>query len=96
MKYFTYITWQYTRKNKLDNAVAELIENNNRQIIEDERNVDFFKHQILDAIKKREAENPRCKPLKAYWGKLNDHGDLVLYGVGCLTFHIYKSERDLV
>lgn len=95
MSYFTYIHWRYVQKNKLDKSVAELLENNNRMIIKDERDLGFFQEQILATIKNHESLKPRCKPLRASWGKLNDAGDWVLFGVSCLTFHIYKSERDL-
>lgn len=95
MKYFTYIGYSWNARNKLDEAIRTMLFTKNRLII-DVKNIEDFKHEILDEIKKLEEEFKRCKPVKAHWWLPGiNKGDFALgfdgNGSVICSFSIYKA-----
>lgn len=66
MRYFTYISYSWNSRNKLDDAIRKFLFTKNRTII-DEKEIHQFKTHIIDEIKKLEDMYKRCKPVKAHW-----------------------------
>jgi len=95
MRYFSYISFEYTPKNKLHEQVHEFLKANDRKIIEADK-VDQFKRHILSGIKKLNQANPKCNPIEAHWwnpaliGK-KDH--LLNVGIGTIcSFNLFHEE----
>lgn len=89
MQKFSYITWTYVPKNKLEEAVLEFLKTKIRKVITREKVIDFYKENILMVIEELNKKHKRCKPIKAYWEVDNKMGDENLRGVNVCVFKLY-------
>lgn len=99
MKYFSYISNEYSLKNSLEKAVYALLQQNNRQVI-DASEVETFKEKILQDIEVLNKQNPRCRPFKPDWymphfSEARGDAYLRLGGLNnpVCNFHIYHSKN---
>lgn len=94
MKYFSYISWRYSTKNKLDEAIMALLEVNNRKVIPEDE-LEYFKNGIISDIKLFEAEHPKCKSKKASWFLMRPvERDWAISGFGGCNFYLYSSKKN--
>lgn len=66
MKHFTYITATYVCKNKLEKAILQELESQNRKFLA-EAELNSMKVYIIMKIKELNELHPKCKPIAAHW-----------------------------
>lgn len=95
--YLSYIDNTYATKNRLENAVMELIRKNDRTLIIGD-DVELFKEQIIAGIEKLNDEFKRCTPLKAYWdsgyGSKEPTDFYLRTGQTICRFCLYKIRKE--
>lgn len=94
MKYFTILQQNLPAKNDLDFEINYLLYNNSRLLLE-EKELEGFKNNILQEIKKINAANPKCMPKKVQWDKSGvTNNDFRLIGLEAV-FYIYSIKSSL-
>lgn len=89
MHYFSYISYTYSPKNKLEKAVYELLKEKDRSIVPD-NDLIKFQGQITDRIEELNKDFPRCNPIKPYFHKVGK--DYHLSPNVTAVFNIYASK----
>ncbi|MCT4236740.1 hypothetical protein HZP42_10120 [Elizabethkingia anophelis] len=94
MKYFTILQQNLPAKNDLDFEINFLLYNNSRLLLK-EKELEGFKNNILQEIKKINAAFPKCMPKKAQWDKSGiTNNDFRLIGLEAV-FYIYSIKSSL-
>lgn len=70
MHYFSHISATYSHKNKLEQAIYELLKENDRLIIP-EADIIKFQGKITDRIEELNKEFPRCTPVAPYFSRIS-------------------------
>jgi hypothetical protein len=86
----------YQAKNKLEKAVLEFLQSNDRLLI-DAKDLALFKENVLQHIHFLNQENKRCTPKNPSWYKGFKSCDVHISGVDVVSFYIYeiKSEYEV-
>lgn len=88
----------YSPKNKLEEAIQNFIQEQDRKLIKED-DLEEFKNFVVNEIEKLNNEFPRCTPVKVdFW---NPRGfrqeevikDWYLTGVHSVTFHLLSSRE---
>lgn len=92
MQYFSYISWTYTLKNKLEKDVLFLLEALDRKVLPDQSAAAALRENIIGKIHDVNLTHPRCKPLRAQWTNTDDDYQLIL-GPGTIChYHLYATK----
>lgn len=95
-KYLTRVSQVYSAKNKLERAIIDFIQINDRLLI-DGKDLKLFKEKIIQHINFLNLENARCTPKSASWynagasSKLKEFG---ISGVDCIAFYIHEIKNE--
>ncbi|MBD8081099.1 hypothetical protein [Chryseobacterium caseinilyticum] len=95
-KHLTFVNNSYQAKNKLDTAILEFLQSNDRLII-DSKDLPAFKENVLQHIHFLNQENKRCTPKTPKWFTGLKKNDFHITGVDVISFYIYeiKSEYEV-
>lgn len=87
---------RYQAKNKLEKAILEFIESNDRLLI-DAKDLPLFKENVLQHIQFLNQEYKNCKSKKPSWFSGISKNDFGISGVDVIAFYIYeiKSEYEI-
>jgi hypothetical protein len=100
--YFTYVGFEYTAKNKLQEAVQKLIVSNNRRIFTQD-DCAQFRDNMIKEIEKLNEQYKRCKAVLPYWRELkkeasfyqHDDWHLSFQGeISLISFSIYGGKTN--
>lgn len=95
MRYFSYISFEYTPKNSLHKAVYEFLKANDRKVIE-EGKVEDFKKRIIKGIQDLNAAHTKHNPVDVHWWNASMHGSkdhILNIGLGTIcTFNLYRED----
>jgi hypothetical protein len=97
-KYITRVSQVYSAKNKLERAIIDFIQANDRLLIEG-KDLKVFKEKIIQHINFLNLENSRCSPKSASWynagasTQLKDYG---ISGVDCIAFYIHEIKNEYI
>lgn len=97
MQYFSYISYTLALNNKLEKAINEYLQTQERLVIND-IDLELFKSSILLKIAELNVGHPRCNSIKCGWwnhGKLFDspNNDWQLTGFSPVHFFLYASKK---
>lgn len=95
-KYFTFVNMSYQAKNKLEKAILEFLQANDRLLI-DAKDLPAFKENVLQHINFLNQENKRCTSKNPSWFTGLKNCDVHISGVDVVSFYIYeiKSEYEV-
>lgn len=93
--YMSYIANTYSTKNRLEKAVAEFLQSNNRILISKDKIVDF-KTKIIEGISQLNQNHDRCNPIEVYWDeRYTDTKDAILrISNGICRFQIHHIRKE--
>jgi len=94
MKYVSRIGHQLVNKNKLHKAVSTYLKSIDRMLINDEKELEQFKDQVLSKILELNTDHARCKPLHPSWHEISYDNDIYLSGVEFCLFHLHQVKQE--
>lgn len=94
MIYLSFIGMTYMPKNRLQIALQEMLQEEERKVIDPEWLIDY-QLAILQNIDDLNKEHSRCKPINATWAKFYalESKDIALRGLECIQFFLYASKE---
>ena len=103
VKYVTYLFQANATGNKLEKAILDFIQDQNKKIIQPE-NLENYKEQFIAKIKELNDSYPRCRPFNPSWynfrhssslgdNKETDHWSL--HDIHFITFALFEVEEEI-